>query len=213
MLMILTANCVEAKKDEVFTIKQGDPSILLQEKKTAIFDIDYSKMMVTDGEDHDNDLLFYEWMKVQDEDDDKWTEDWVKKDSAECQKAFRDYFNDEIKKGIKLTKFGKDYKVIFRLFMIDFGPAFKMKLTGYSGGEAKADGEMELLDIKTGETLLVIEFKNLKGDSSFKQIGRLKGIFENFAENLSEYLEEYKEDMEKQQKKQKKLEKKNKKKD
>ena len=86
-----------------------------------------------------------------------------------------------------------------------------MKLTGYSGGEAKADGEMELLDIKTGETLLVIEFKNLKGDSSFKQIGRLKGIFENFAENLSEYLEEYKEDMEKQQKKQKKLEKKNKK--
>lgn len=204
MLMIITANCVAAKKDEVFTIKQGDPLILLQEKKTAIFDIDYSKMMVTDGKDHDNDLQFYEWMKVQDEDNDEWTEDWVKKDSAECQKAFRDYFNDEIKKGIKLTKFGKDYKVIFRLFMIKFGSSFKMKLTGYSGGEAKADGEMEVRDINTGETLLVIGFTDLKGDSSFKQIGRLKGIFENFAEDLSEYLEEY-------QKEQKKLAKKNKK--
>ena len=32
--------------------------ILLQEKKTAIFDIDYSKLVVTEGKNHDN-LLFY----------------------------------------------------------------------------------------------------------------------------------------------------------
>ena len=76
LLMIFTASCVVAKKKEVFVIKEGDPFILLQEKKTAIFEIDYSNMMVTDSKDHDNDLLFKEWMIRQDEDNDKWIEDW-----------------------------------------------------------------------------------------------------------------------------------------
>ena len=84
------------KKSEIFTIIQGDPLVILQEKKTAVFEIDYSKMMVTDGKDHDNDLPFHEWMISQDEDDDEWLKDWKEKDSVECNKAFRDYFNDEI---------------------------------------------------------------------------------------------------------------------
>ena len=72
MLMIFTANCVAAKKGEVLTIKQGDPMILLQENKTAIFDIDYSKLIITDGKDHENDLDFRTWMIAQDEDSEKW---------------------------------------------------------------------------------------------------------------------------------------------
>ena len=149
-------------------------------------------------------------MAAQDEDDDKWIKDWVEKDSVECNKAFRDHFNDEIEKGIKLSKLGKDFKVTLRLFMLDFGPAAKMKLTGFSGGEAKADGELEICDKNTGELLLLLGFTNLKGESSFKQIGRLKGIFENLGEELSEYLEDYKKEYEKQLKKQKKQDKKKK---
>ena len=209
-LMCVISVCASAKDSELFTIKQGDPLIILQEKKTAVFEIDYSNLIVTDSEDHDNDMKFALWMAAQDEDNDKWIKDWVEKDSAECHKAFRDHFNDEIKKGMKLTKLGKDYKVTLRLSMIDFGPAVKMKLTGLSGGEDKADGELEIRDINTGEIVLLLGFTKLKGESSFKQIGRLKGIFENLGEELSEYLEDYQKELEKQQKKQKKLDKKKK---
>ena len=206
MLMILTANCVAAKKSEVLTIKQGDPLILLQPKKTAILEIDYSKLMVTDGKNHEDDVDFVTWMQMKDEDDDKWLKDWESKDQEECYKSFRDNFNKEIDDAIKLTKYGKDYKVILTVKTINFGTAIKYNVvTGWKKGQAKADGELEVRDLNTDEQLLLIEFSDLKGEGSFKQIGRFKGIFENLCENLNEYLEEY-------QKEQKKLAKKNKKK-
>lgn len=199
-LLCLTTTFAAAKSD-IFTVKQGDPLVLLQEKKTAIFEVDYSHLIVTDSKDHDNDMDFKSWMQTQDEDEDKWLIDWETKDKADCDKAFREHFNDEVENGIKLTKLGKHYKVILRLTLIDFGPAVKMKLTGISGGEAKANGELEVCDINTGETLLNLSFENLKGESSFKQIGRLKGIFENLGEELSDYLKQYKKEYDKQQKK------------
>lgn len=110
-LFLCFAMCITAKKREVFTVIKGDPLVFLQEKKTATFEIDYSQMLVTDGKDHDNDMSFRSWMIAQDEDDDEWLQDWEKKDSAECHKSFREHFNKEVKKGIQLTKLGKDYKV------------------------------------------------------------------------------------------------------
>ena len=207
MLMILTANCVEAKKDETFTIQQGDPLILLQPKKTAILEIDYSKLMVTDGKNHEDDIDYITWMKMQDEDDNKWVNDWENKDKEECYKSFRDNFNKEIDDAIKLTKYGKDYKMVLTMKTINFGSAVKYSIvTGWKKGQAKGGGELEVRDLNTDELLLLIEFNDLKGEGSFKQIGRFKGIYENLCEKLNQYLEEY-------QKEQKKLAKKNKKKD
>lgn len=206
--LLLTFLCLMATvataKSDLFTVKQGDPLVLLQEKKTAIFEVDYSHLIVTDSKDHDNDMDFKTWMQTQDEDDDKWLTDWETKDKADCDKAFRDHFNDEVENGIKITKLGKHYKVVLRLTLIDFGPAVKKKLTGISGGEAKSNGELEVADINTGEVLLNLSFENLKGESSFKQIGRLKGVFENLGEELSDYLKQYKKEYDKQQKKLKK---------
>ncbi len=203
VLCTLFSCFASAKESKYFVIKQGDPLVLLQENKSAIYEIDYSKMMVTEGKDHENDLDFYSWMQSQDEDNDKWVKDWEKEDKAACNKEFRERFNDEIDHGIKLTKLGKNYKVILRLKMIDFGPAVKYGFGGIQGGEAKADGELEVRDINSDEILLVLEFNKIKGESSFKQIGRLKGVFENLCENLNDYLEDY-------QKEQKKLAKKKK---
>lgn len=213
---IMCVGIVSAKKKtELFTIKQGDPLIILQEKKTAIFEIDYSKMIVTDGVDHENDLPFHEWMISQDEDDEEWLKDWKEKDSVECHRAFRDNFNDEIKKGIKLTKLGKDYKVTLRIDEIFLGKhasggkvAVGVVLFGGYGLNAHrkpaiATGELQIDNLKTGETELILSFSNLIGEESLSQIGRLKGIFENLSENINEYLEDY-------QKEQKKLAKKNK---
>ncbi len=212
-MYVISVSASVAKDSELFTIKQGDPLILLQEKKTAVFEIDYSKMMVTDGKGHDNDLPFREWMITQDEDDDEWLKDWEEKDSIACHKAFREYFNDEIKKGIKLSKIGKDYKVILRLNMINFGKTINVAKTifvGFSGGSAIASGELEVRNINDDNIVLILAFKDLIGEGSVKQIGRLKGIFENLGEELSEYLEDYKKEYEKQQKRQKKQDKKKK---
>ena len=194
-------------KSKLFTVKQGDPLVLLQEKKSATFEIDYSQMMVTDGKDHEDDIDFRSWMILQDEDNDKWLADWERKDSVECNKAFRENFNDEIKKGIKLSKIGKNYKVILRLNMINFGKTVnvaKTILVGFSGGSAIASGELEVRNINDDSIVLILAFKDLKGEDSMKQIGRLKGIFENLSEELNDYLEDYKKEYEKQQKKLKK---------
>lgn len=178
-------------KSSLFTIQKGDPLILLQEKKTATFEIDYSKLIVTDSKNHNDDRDFHEWMIMQDEDKMEWIEDWEKEDSAACNKVFRENFNDEIKKGIKLSKIGKDYHVVLRLNIIDFGPGARYGFGGVKGGEAKASGELEVQDKSTHEVLLVLKFKDLKGEDSFKQMGRLKGVFENFGEELSDYLKDY----------------------
>lgn len=212
LLLIMCAVSVSAKKKaELFTVKQGDPLILLQ-KKTATFEIDYSKMMVTDGKDHENDLSFSDWMISQDEDNDKWIQDWEEKDSVECHKAFRDSFNDEIKNGIKLTKIGKDYKVTLRLSEIYIGKhakGGKVALSIFLGGgaglnaqreSAVATGELQVENLKTGEMELILAFKDLVGEESLSQIGRIKGLYENLGEHISDFLKDY-------QKEQKKLEK------
>ena len=79
---------------------------------------------------------------------------------------------------------------------------------GLRKGISKASGSFEVRDINTDEVKLILDFKDLKGEGSFKQIGRLIGIFENFGEQLNEFLEEYQEEYEKQQKEQEKLRKK-----
>ena len=198
-LMLLTAVSMNAKSD-LFTVVEGSLDVLLEQKKTAVFDIDYSQMIVTDSKNHEDDVDFATWMQVQDEDDDKWTTEWETKDKEKCHKAFREHYNDEVKQGLKLSKLGKDYKVVLRLKMIDFGPAVKYGFGGIKGGEAKADGVFEVRDLNTDEVKLILKFEGLKGDSSFKQIGRLIGIFENFGEKLSDYLKDY----QKEQKKKKK---------
>lgn len=183
-----------------FKVVAGDPLALLQKAKRAVYEIDYSGLIVTDTDHPENDMDFTSWMISQDEDNDKWTRDWEEKDKAACDKAFREKWNDEVKDGIRLTKLGKDYKVILRLKKIDFGPPVTYNFRGFHGGEARANGELELCDFETGETVTLISFKDLKGEDSFKQIGRLKGIFENLGENMHDFLKDCKKEAKKRKK-------------
>ena len=220
LLFIMCAGSVSAKKkNETIIIKQGNPLIILQDKK-AIFEIDYSKMMVLPDKKDEDSMPFREWMISQDEDNEKWIRDWEEKDSAECRRAFRDYFNDEIKHGIKLTRLGKDYKVTLRIDEIYIGKHAKggrIALGIILGGAAAlnanrnkaiASGELQIQNLQTGEIELIIEFKNLVGEESLSQIGRIKGIFENLSEQINEYLEDYQKESKKQEKEQEKLRKK-----
>ena len=195
-LLTLITNVCMAKSP--ISLIQGDPLILLQANKKAIYEIDYSQMIVTDGKE-ENDMDFYSWMETQDEDDNQWVKDWEQKDKKECDKAFRENFNDEVKKGIRLTKLGKDYKVTFRIKKINFSVFALGGLWGQT--KAIASGEMTVSDFNTGETLLMLGFDAISGEASYKQISRLKGIFENFGEELNEYLQDYQKSYKKAQKK------------
>lgn len=190
-----------AAKDSPLKVLAGDPLAFLQKNKKAAFEIDYSELIVTDTDHPENDMDFASWMVSQDEDGDKWTRDWEEKDKAACDKAFRENFNNEVEDGIRLTKLGKDYKVILRLKKIDFGPPVTYSLRGFNGGEARATGELVLCDFGTGEIVALISFNNLKGEDSFKQIGRLQGIFENLGENLNDFLKDCKKEAKKKAKK------------
>jgi hypothetical protein len=48
VLCTLFACFASAKESKYFVVKRGDPLILLQEHKTAIFEIDYSNIVVFD---------------------------------------------------------------------------------------------------------------------------------------------------------------------
>ena len=191
LAFLLSVFVMQASSKNPFTVVEGDPLVLLQENKKAAYEIDYSNLIITNGKPEE-DVDFYTWMKLQDEDEDSWTKDWEKEDKNECDKEFRDNFNDEIKHGIRLSKYGTDYKVILRFNKIDLGPAVKMTFTGMRGGEALATGVLEVRDFNTDEIVTVLAFTYLKGESSFKQIGRLIGLFENLGEQLSDFLKDYK---------------------
>ncbi len=195
LLTLITNVCVA--KSPIHLI-QGDPLILLQANKKAIYEVDYSQMIVTDGKE-ESDMDFYSWMETQDEDNNQWVKDWELKDKKECDKAFRENFNDEVKKGIRLTKLGKDYKVTFRIKKINFSVLALGGMWGQT--KAIASGEMTVSDPNTGEILLLLGFDAISGEASYKQISRLKSIFENFGEELNEYLQDYQKSYKKAQKK------------
>lgn len=179
----ISSSAVAGSKLE-FLIEEGDPLLLLQDGKKATYEIDYSKLMITDGKDESD---FQAWM-IDNEELDKWEENQKKWD-----KAFRENFNDEVKKGIRLSAGGKDLHLILHLDLVDFGAPVKYTFgKGLQGGEAEANGSLELKDKATNETLLVLKFTNLKGEDSFKKMGRIAGLFENLGEELSKYLKKYK---------------------
>ena len=60
---------------------------------------------------------------------------------------------------------------------------------------------MTVSDLNTGEILLLLGFDAISGEASYKQISRLKSIFENFGEELNEYLQDYQKSYKKAQKK------------
>ncbi|MBQ4449819.1 MAG: hypothetical protein II900_05250 [Prevotella sp.] len=198
-IMLLTLALVSISAKDVFTVKSGDPSIILEKGTTALYEIDYSKAVVTNSKDHEDDVPFNDWVVSYEEDDEdaKW-----KKDENELKKTFREKFNDANKKGVQLTKTGKNYKIILRLTMVDWGAAVKMRLTGLGGGNALISGEFEVQDMN-GTSLAVVEFKDQKGGSSFKRIGRLKEAFEWLSNDIVDYIKDYQKAQKKAAKKKK----------
>lgn len=205
---IITSCFASAAKKEFIILKQGDPLIIQQEKKTATFEIDYSKTMVVYGKKNEEEASFRDWMIMQDEDDEDWIKDWERKDSAEVSKTFRECFSDNIKKAMKLTKTGKDYKVILRIYRLSLGTttsAGSVILFGGAAAQAAViSGEIEIQDLKTGETVLILEYDDVVGDGHYRIMARFRNVIDNLCNRIDEYLKDYKKKIAKEQKKQKK---------
>ena len=166
-----------------FTCLEGDPLLLLQEGKTATYEIDYSHLIITNSFQKDD---FATWLMDNDEAD-SWEENQRKWD-----RAFRDKYNNEVRTGIRLSSSSKNLHLILHLDLIDFGAPVKYTLMkGIQGGEADADGAIELLDKTTGKTLLILRFLGFKGEDDFQKMGRIEGLFENLGEELASYISKY----------------------
>lgn len=205
LALMMSVSYASAKKQEPISIIQGDPFIIQQENKTAIYEIDYSKLIVEYGRKNDQEASFRDWMIMQNEDTEEWIKDWEEKDSAEVDKTFRECFSDNIRKAMKLTKTGKDYKVILRLNRINFGKESsfgKVMLFGSGAADcAIVSGEIEILDLKTGESKLILAFDKVAGDGQYTQMKRFRNVIDNLCNRVDEFLKSYRKQLEKEQKK------------
>ena len=132
-----------------FYVIEGDPLILLKQGKTATYEINYSHLIITDGSQRDD---FEQWLT-----DNAEVEGW-EENKKRWERAFQDNFNHEIT-GIRLSSNSKQLHLILHLNLVDFGAGAKYSLTkGVHGGEANADGAIEVIDKTTGKTLI---FSNL----------------------------------------------------
>ena len=114
-------------------------------------------------------------------------EDWPQ-DKKVVYNHFVKNFNDENDKGVTVDSLGKDYKFKIIMEMIDWGPAVVYGgFLGVTGGRAKITGVFEVRDFETNEVICELQFTNQIGDSSFKQIGRLKGAFEWLGNDIISY--------------------------
>lgn len=154
--MLLALATASAKNKEVI-LKSGDPTVLNQPGKTAIFTFDY-KNTICEGKP------LQKYLKDRGEENVK---DWPK----ECQDTEDNYFmerwNDESKKSITLIKGGEaDYKVIVHIDKLDLGstavamfvPTFSRKT-----GACEVSGTVDIIDQKTGKTVCVLEISKLRG--------------------------------------------------
>lgn len=211
MVLVVSVCFASAAKKEPIILKQGDPLIIQQENKTAIYEIDYSKAIVVYGKKCDLEVSFYEWLIMQDEDGGTWVQSWEMNDSPDINKTFRECFNDNIKKSMKLTKVGKDYKVILRFSRFWFGnPSSSGSMRAYGGfavpvatDAIMASGELIVLDMKTKETILILSFDKLEGDARYTHMGRFRTVISNLCDRIDDFLKAYKKRIEKENRKKK----------
>ena len=155
-LMLMAVMTTSAKSKEV-NLKSGDPKVLNQPGKTAIFTFDY-KNTVCEGKPLQKYLA---------DRGEKNVKDWPK----ECQETEDSYFmerwNDESKKNIKLVKEGTaDYKIVVHIEELDLGStAAAMFMPSFSRktGACEVSGTIDVIDQKTGKTVCVFEINKLRG--------------------------------------------------
>ena len=158
-------------KTEV-TVFSGDKSVL-KTKSLALLEFDYSSAKV-------GDQPLAEYLKNNNESD--WPDD-----NQFAISMFTKRLNKK-SKGIKITENPAEasYKMVVRVTMLDFGSGAGVLLTinPYAGG-CTMSGTVEIIDIKTNETVCVIKVDDLKGQSSLLRKGRLGVLYHDLATKIS----------------------------
>ena len=168
-LLIAVALMVSAMafaKDYLYPTS-GDIYLLKDKANTIFVQFDYTQATV-EG------INFFQWQKARGE---EWVRDWPN-DEIEIREYFTKYFNKKNKKGAAFVSDPAiaNHKMIITPSMIDmgstggmFGPRFNPK----SGG-AILWGTIEVLDNRTGQTVLVLKMDEIRGNSGYSETIRLK---------------------------------------
>ncbi|MBR6054091.1 MAG: hypothetical protein IKP46_01975 [Bacteroidales bacterium] len=145
----------------------GDISVLKDKANTIFVQFDYTQATVSG-------INFFEWQKARGE---EWVRDWPREE-AEIRDYFTRYFNKKNKKGAALVSDPAiaTHKMIITPSMIDMGNTGGAFVPGFNpkSGGAVLWGTIEVLDNRTGQTVLVLKMDEIRGNSGYSETIRLK---------------------------------------
>ena len=168
-LLIAAALLISAMafaKDYLYPVS-GDVLVLKDRSNTIFVQFDYTQAVV-EG------INFFEWQRRRGE---EWVRDWPG-DEAEIRNYFSKYFNQKNKKGASIVSDPSlaTLKMIITPSQIDMGSAggvFGPRFNPKSGG-AILWGTVEVIDNRTGQTVLVLKMDEIRGNSGLSETIRLK---------------------------------------
>ena len=168
-LLIAAALLVSAMafaKDYLYPVS-GSISVLKNKANTLYVQFDYTQATV-EG------INFFEWQKARGE---EWVRDWPYEEAG-IRDYFIKYFNKKNKKGAAIVSDPSlaTHKMIITPSMIDMGNTGGAFVPGFNpkSGGAVLWGTVEILDNRTGETVLVLKMDEIRGNSGYSETIRLK---------------------------------------
>lgn len=173
---------VMAQAYTAVTFKAGDPSCLLR-KTTTTFEVDYSKLRVTN---YDN-LGWDAYLQRRGND---FVRDWPS-DRRKAESYFTIRFNRK-SDFLRITEGSADYKMVLRIATIDVGNAagaFNPWASAKAGG-AILNGTIEMYDARTNNLLCVLNVIDAKGAGTPSETTRLGLMFSEAAGDLCDFIED-----------------------
>ena len=172
--VILVLGITPLFAEDPITLASGDLSVL-KTKSLAIFTVDYSSAKV-------GDLTLEEYLETRGE---KFTSDWYK--FSESTQSFFSTWMNRKSKGMKITEKQEEasYKINVRVDMLDlgFGGGAFVPLTVKLGG-CVMFGTINIIDLKTNETVCTFDVNNLKGDKHNLLDVRIGYMYREIADRL-----------------------------
>ena len=169
LCLLGVANLFAAKTD--VSVSSGDGSVL-KTKSLALLEFDYSSTKV-------GDQSLADYLINNNESD--WPDD-----NQFAISMFTRRLNKK-SKGIKVTENPEEatYKMVVRVTLLDFGSGAGVLLSvnPYAGG-CTMSGTVEIIDIKTNETVCVLNVVDLKGQSNLLRKGRLGVLYHDLATKI-----------------------------
>ena len=187
MMAVCAVTAAFADDDEFKVVEGSFVEVVRQPQKTATVEFDYLDATIADRENSGRTLK--QWL--QDEDPKEFT-NWDKH-MANAEEFFRERWNDESKKNLKVVKGGNaDYRIIVKATEFSTGNsgAAYWSVSKRDGGII-ISGDLRIVENSTGNTVCKINLIDYRGASS----RNLDFKFPNFTRRIKMFHKSFAKDL------------------